>query len=331
LILGAGNVSDPGTFVTVSFTAKATAGTSALEFLDVGSWTGVTNETSYVPITVNPGSVQVQGGSSGPSNPPSYPGPPPPGPEENHPPMVPLKPSGPTFVEMGVEYTYSSSTFDVDGDQIRFRFDWGDGNVSDWSDFVVSNTSVSMSYYWSSISVYAVRVIAQDINGLNSSLSPALNVTVSQAGLGLPPVVVINVSGNLSVNETIVFDASGSYDPDGMVVSYNWDFGDGETDSGISPVHVYKQPGAYTVTLVVTDNNDNTYSKSIILTVASEVEDMGSGEQRIVLPFNFILIIVGSVIASLVCLVVAFRDRIYLFLLQRQISKIERLKKKLKK
>jgi DNA-binding beta-propeller fold protein YncE len=52
------------------------------------------------------------------------------------------------------------------------------------------------------------------------------------------------------------FDASGAADPDGTIVRYDWDFGDGTVlaDGGPSPQHVYTQPGLYTVTLVVTDN-----------------------------------------------------------------------------
>lgn len=62
LILGLGTVSNPGAFATISFTAQSIAGTSKLEFLDVGTWTGVTNETGYVPIDVYSGSVTVKEG-----------------------------------------------------------------------------------------------------------------------------------------------------------------------------------------------------------------------------------------------------------------------------
>jgi PKD repeat protein len=71
------------------------------------------------------------------------------------------------------------------------------------------------------------------------------------------------VSSNASANQIIVFNASGSYDIDGIIVSYQWDFGDGTTGSGVSPEHVYENPGEYTVTLVITDNNGNTYSKTM--------------------------------------------------------------------
>ena len=51
------------------------------------------------------------------------------------------------------------------------------------------------------------------------------------------------------------FDASGSSDPDGQIASYSWDFGDGNSASGISPSHTYAAPGSYAVTLTVTDND----------------------------------------------------------------------------
>jgi DNA-binding beta-propeller fold protein YncE len=59
-----------------------------------------------------------------------------------------------------------------------------------------------------------------------------------------------------SAGSATQFDASGAADPDGTIVRYDWDFGDGTVlrDGGPSPQHVFTAPGTYTVTLVVTDN-----------------------------------------------------------------------------
>jgi len=53
-----------------------------------------------------------------------------------------------------------------------------------------------------------------------------------------------------------------SSDPDGSIVSRDWDFGDGATSTETNPLHAYAAPGIYTVTLTVTDNDGESASKS---------------------------------------------------------------------
>ena len=67
--------------------------------------------------------------------------------------------------------------------------------------------------------------------------------------------------------EHVIFDGSSSSDPDGEIVSYEWDFGDGSTDSGSIVSHVFTTPGTYTVNLTVTDNDGMTDSLSIIVEI----------------------------------------------------------------
>ena len=69
------------------------------------------------------------------------------------------------------------------------------------------------------------------------------------------------------VGSSITFDGSGSNDPDGLIVSYLWNFGDSTTGTGISPTHTYTVPGNYTVILTVTDNESLTHSNSTIATI----------------------------------------------------------------
>jgi DNA/RNA endonuclease G (NUC1)/PKD repeat protein len=51
----------------------------------------------------------------------------------------------------------------------------------------------------------------------------------------------------------VTLGAAGSSDPDGDVLTYNWDFGDGGTGTGASPQHTYADNGNYVVTLTVSD------------------------------------------------------------------------------
>jgi len=317
LIIGPGNVTGAGSFVTINFTAKSTSGASSLTLYDVR----VTNETDYIDITVTSASITVIG-----SNPPQL-NPPPS--SENNPPQVPLKPSGPTLIELGTSYMYSSAAFDPDGDQVRLRFDWGGGSLSEWTSFVVSNTSVSASHAWGNVSTYIIRVIAQDENGSNSSWSDPLTVIVSQASSeGSPPVGVFSIPQNVSSNQNILFDASGSYDPDGVIVSYLWDFGDEVTGTGANPVHVYRVPGQYTVTLTVTDNSGLTYSYSQIVSIplgavvpAGDGNDL-HGNDFLQSNSSVIILIIASV--TLLILLFVFRNNIQDLFLQKRIETSQR-------
>ncbi len=64
------------------------------------------------------------------------------------------------------------------------------------------------------------------------------------------------------VGEPMIFDASESFDPDGNIVSYTWEFGDGTTERLTQPVttHRYNQQGNFNVVLTVEDNNGKTSS-----------------------------------------------------------------------
>ena len=68
-------------------------------------------------------------------------------------------------------------------------------------------------------------------------------------------------------NQPTTFDGSASYDPDGTIVSYDWNFGDGSTGTGVSPSHAYAAAGIYTVTLTVTDNDGAAASDTMAVNV----------------------------------------------------------------
>jgi M6 family metalloprotease-like protein len=70
-----------------------------------------------------------------------------------------------------------------------------------------------------------------------------------------PPVAVAQVTPpTAAVNQSVTFSAAGSYDPDGQITAYSWEFGDGQTSNQMNTTHSYSQAGNYTYQLTVTDN-----------------------------------------------------------------------------
>jgi hypothetical protein len=71
----------------------------------------------------------------------------------------------------------------------------------------------------------------------------------------------------------VTFDASPSSDPDGLIVRYDWDFGDGAAGAGITVKHTYTTSGAFTVNLTVTDDKGATnIISNVLITVAEPNE-----------------------------------------------------------
>jgi hypothetical protein len=89
------------------------------------------------------------------------------------------------------------------------------------------------------------------------------------------------------VNEPVTFDAWPSYDPDGVIDSYYWDFDDGSTKNTADPIvtHTFTQTGTYDVNLTVTDDvgQSSSYVKPLMIwgfIVISDVKVTPSSIER---------------------------------------------------
>jgi hypothetical protein len=78
-------------------------------------------------------------------------------------------------------------------------------------------------------------------------------------------------------NEEIVFDASSSFDVEGDIISYEWDFGDTSPTNGMTPSHTFSEPGIHRVALTVTDEGNNT---------ATDIALVGIGESPIEIEYT---------------------------------------------
>ena len=99
------------------------------------------------------------------------------------------------------------------------------------------------------------------------STGATLAGVVITGGAPTPPVANAGGAYKWSAGQAITFDGRGSSDPDGTIVSYAWNFGDGTTGTGATPQKTYSAAGTYSATLTVTDNSGATHSNSAPVTI----------------------------------------------------------------
>ncbi len=200
----------------------------------------------------------------------------------NQPPTA--DPGGPYSATSGVAVTLDGSgSSDPDGSIASYDWDFGDGS---------SGSGVSPSVTYASAGSYTVSLTVTDDGGA-ASAAATTSVTVS---VGLqPPVADAGGPYSGTVATAIDFDGTGSADPDGSIVSYDWNFGDGSNGSGPTPSHAYGSGGVFTVTLTVTDSDNlqDTATANVNVADASgtqpPVADAGgpySGKTGTAIPFD---------------------------------------------
>jgi len=171
--------------------------------------------------------------------------------------------SGPTsgLVEETLSFSGSGSS-DSDGRIVSYVWDFGDGSTGG---------EVNVTHSYSAAGSYQVTLTVTDDGGLSDSSTQT--VQVAEPVTNLPPTAVLSGPTSGLVEETLSFSGVDSADPDGRIVSYAWDFGDGTTtanpaSSGVEVTHSYSAAGSYQVTLTVTDDGGLSDSATQTIQVA---------------------------------------------------------------
>jgi len=139
---------------------------------------------------------------------------------------------------------------------ISYFFDYGDNSNSSW----ISSNFIHHEYF--DEKVYEVKVKIKYLNGFITNWSEPIQITV----LNRLPIPIIEFCKVLQVKNEYQFNGTKSYDKDGNITRYIWNFGDNTESFNSSPDHIF-YPGTYKVSLSVLDDDNVKNDTSISIKI----------------------------------------------------------------
>lgn len=186
------------------------------------------------------------------------------GPCDNQKPIAAIrvdKTSGNAPLEVSFD---ASNSYDPDGHVVSYKWEFGDGSTG---------SAKKVDHTYKKPGVYEVTLTVIDDGGSKDSDKLKIRVKVAPKP-NKDPVAKIrspNDGAEFKVNQSITFDGSASYDPDGKIVSYKWVFNDGTTKYGKIVNHSYSVPHKFSVLLTVTDDDGAKKSDAIDIDVVKPI------------------------------------------------------------
>lgn len=155
---------------------------------------------------------------------------------------------------------FMDKSMDADGWIKSWSWDFGDGTTS---------TAQNPTHSYANDGTYIVALTVTDDYGASDNTSKTITV------LNVPPTADFTfLPTSPSTADTIQF-MDHSSDPDGIIRSWSWDFGDRSSSQIRNPTHSYADAGTFEVTLTVTDddNADVKVSRTIVVTEGKPAEN----------------------------------------------------------
>jgi PKD repeat protein len=236
-------------------------------------------------------------------------------PEENLPPVANLylDPSrhlitGSVQVFDEVFFVGSDSYDPNPGDNLTYLWEFGDNNISN---------QVSPMHIFHQVGEYIVKLTVSDSN---LSDSRTIKIIVYSEGGNSPVAKIVldsdkdeSGSNYANVSEPIIFDASGSFDPDGFQLTYEWDFGDGDGSKLQIVTHEYDKDGVYTAVLTVYDAEELKRSESVTIRIGTGKSSPSDNDQSTTddnSGLAIIFLVIGVVIVFLLIILWFFIGRL---------------------
>ena len=144
-----------------------------------------------------------------------------------------------------------AASSDTDGHVVNWAWKFGDGGIA-------SGAQATHSY--AAAGSYSITLTVKDDDGASDSRSNTVAVSMPNQ---VPLADFTVTCDGLDCSA----DATGSVDPDGEIVGYHWNLGDGKSAAGAAISHSYSEEGTFTLTLTVEDDEGATAASSRTLTV----------------------------------------------------------------
>ncbi len=149
---------------------------------------------------------------------------------------------------------------DVVVDRVEFNGSWNGTHYGEPDNTIMPDAYAPLSGY----EIHRYPLPGSDTNDCMYDFT--MDVETGRK-MKVPPVADAGDNKVVFMWEIVTFDGSGSYDPDGFIVDYSWDFDDGGGAGGMIVNHTYLEAGEFYVTLTVMDDDNLTGTDTIIVVV----------------------------------------------------------------
>ncbi len=164
----------------------------------------------------------------------------------------------------------ASASYDLDNNPMKFEWTLPDGS---------KRTEASFSWTAPEPGVHIIGLTVDDGLGLsNSKNTESIRVLVNR-----PVQAVVESEIASCTGQTVLFNSSRSFDPDGDPFSVRWDFGNGTSSDEANPSYVYEEPGIYEAKLTLDDgfSEQKTVTKIPVIIEGSPVAKLNISDTTI--------------------------------------------------
>jgi subtilisin family serine protease len=147
-------------------------------------------------------------------------------------PDQPTVPEGPDEWIISVEASFSTSATEPDEEDVYYKFNWGDGNFSEWIGPFAPGETGSANHTWEALGDYEIRAIAKDIHGVTSNWSDPAFLSIVENIIPTAPEIDGKQIGFGGKEYEFTFVST---DEDGHDIYYKVDWDDGEETDWLGP------------------------------------------------------------------------------------------------